>query len=238
MVNIERVLGYLKRHSAKQGQKQADQIDPHYWVYEIGENSDCSVDAAISSNVRDIVTLFRDLPNAKATFATKRVNRDLLSYDPQRKTRIRFSLMPERMAKLVDIRTSAVGDRIAAINDFMEAGYEVHLNFSPVIFYDTWIADYTELFRQLDDVLSDEAKEQLKCEIIFLTHNEQLHEVNMGWHPKAESVLWVPTLQEQKQSQTGGSNVRYKRGLKGQLVRQFEALLRTEMPYCTVRYAF
>ena len=237
-VNIERVLGYLKRHSAKQGQKIPDQVDPHYWVYEIGENSDCSVDAAISSNVKDIVTLFRDLPNAKATFATKRVNRDLLSYEPQGKTRIRFSLMPEPMAKIVDVRTSAIGDRIAAINDFVEAGYEVHLNFSPVILYDSWIADYTDLFRQLDDGLSKQAKAQLKCEVIFLTHNDQLHEVNLGWHPQAESVLWQPNLQEQKQSQTGGHNVRYKYGLKGQLLNQFRALLQAEMPYCTIRYAF
>ena len=238
-VNIERILGYLQRHAKKQGPKtQPDQIDPNYWVYEIGENSDCSVDAAISPNVKDLITLFRNLPNAKATFATKRVNRDLLDYDPQGKTRIRFSLMPERMAKIVDVRTSGISDRIAAINEFVEAGYEVHLNFSPVIFYEQWIEDYAELFRHLDDVLSDEAKEQLKCEIIFLTHNDKLHEVNMGWHPQAESILWQPDIQEKKFSQTGGRNVRYKRGLKGQLVSQFEELLRNEIPYCTIRYSF
>ena len=237
-VNIERILGYLKRHSAKQGEKIPDQVDPHYWVYEIGENSDCSVDAAISDNVKDIITLFRDLPNAKATFATKRVNRELLNYDPQGKTRIRFSLMPEGIAKVVDVRTSAIGDRINAINDFVEAGYEVHVNFSPVIFYDSWVEDYIELFQQLDDTLSEAAKAQLKCEIIFLTHNDKLHEINMGWHPQAETLLWTPENQEKKRSQTGGTNVRYKRGFKGQLVRQFEALLRQEIPYCVVRYAF
>lgn len=238
-VNIERILGYLKRHSAKQGSKpQPDQVDPHYWVYEIGENSDCSVDAAISDNIKDIVTLFRSLPNAKATFATKRVNRELLTYDPQGKTRIRFSLMPERIANVVDVRTSTISDRIAAINDFVEAGYEVHVNFSPVIFYKQWIEDYTELFGILNDVLSEEAKQQLKCEVIFLTHNDQLHEVNMGWHPQAETLLWQPNFQEEKRSQTAGVNVRYRRGLKGKLVRRFETLLNEKMPYCTVRYAF
>ena len=238
-VNIERILGYLKRHATKQGVKtQPDQVDPNYWVYEIGENSDCSVDAAISDNVKDIITLFRDLPNAKATFATKRVNRELLAYDPQRKTRIRFSLMPDRIARVVDVRTSTISDRIAAINDFVDAGYEVHVNFSPVIFYNQWLKDYAELFCSLNDTLSEVAKKQLKCEVIFLTHNDQLHEVNMGWHPQAETLLWQPNLQEQKRSQTGGLNVRYKRGLKGQLVQQFETLLHQELPYCTIRYAF
>lgn len=238
-VNIERTLGYLQRHTKKQGMKpEPDQIDPKYWVYEIGENSDCSVDAAICDNVKDLITLFRDLPNAKATFATKRVNRDLLSYDPQGKTRIRYSLMPDSMAKTVDIRTSAISDRIAAVNDFVEAGYEVHLNFSPVIFYEGWLEDYAELFTEIDDTLSDAAKEQLKCEIIFLTHNSKLHDVNMGWHPQAEEILWQPEIQEKKYSQTGGRNVRYKRGLKGELVATFCDQLNAMLPYCEIRYAF
>jgi spore photoproduct lyase len=55
-------------------------------VYELGTNSDLLVDAAISANVRDSVELFRELPNAKGTFATKFVNRDLLGYDPRGKT--------------------------------------------------------------------------------------------------------------------------------------------------------
>ncbi len=51
-------------------------------MYDIGENSDCSVDAMVSDNVRDLVELFARLPNAKASFATKLVNRRLLDYDP------------------------------------------------------------------------------------------------------------------------------------------------------------
>lgn len=238
-VNIEQITRYIKRHAAKQGIKQEpNQVDPQYWVYEIGENSDCSVDAAVCDNVKDIITLFRDIPNAKATFATKRVNRDLLNYDPQGKTRIRFSLMPQSMAQVVDIRTSSIRDRINAINDFVDAGYEVHVNFAPVIYHDDWLANYTELFQQLDDTLSPQAKEQLQAEIIFLTHNDKLHEVNMGWHPQGESLLWRPDLQETKFSQTGGKNVRYKRGFKGSLVDALCHLLNEQLPYCTIRYAF
>lgn len=67
----------------------------------------------------------------------------------------------------------------------VEAGYEVHLNFSPVIYYPDWQADYQELFEQIDDVLSPQAKQQLQAEIIFLTHNENLHERNLKWNPSA-----------------------------------------------------
>lgn len=93
--NIEKIMGYLERHAGRQGVKiNPDAIDPNFWVYEIGENGDCSADAAICDNVKDMVSLYRNLPNAKLTFATKFVNPELLTYDPQRKTRIRFSLMP------------------------------------------------------------------------------------------------------------------------------------------------
>jgi spore photoproduct lyase family protein len=238
-VNIEQICAYLKRHAGRQGTKtEPNQIDPHHWVYDIGENGDCSVDALISDNVSDLVRLFRILPNAKASFATKFVNRELLSYDPQGKTRVRFSLMPQRVAKVVDVRTSPIRDRISTINDFYDAGYEVHLNFSPVIYYENWLADYRELFTELADVLHPEAKEQLAAEIIFLTHNDKLHQINLGWHPKGEEYLWTPELQETKYSQTGGRNLRYKRGFKAELVDSFCTLLTQTLPECRIRYAF
>jgi DNA repair photolyase len=188
--------------------------------------------------VRDLVDLFRDIPNAKGSFATKAVNRDLLAYEPRGKTRIRFSLMPERIARIVDVRTSPIRERIAAIDDFVTAGYEVHVNFSPVILYEGWEADWRKLFEEIDDSLSDAAKAQLKCEIILLTHNAALHEVNLGWHPKAEALLWRPDIQEGKRSEGGGENLRYRSGWKGRWLARFQALLAERMPYCTVRYAF
>ncbi|MET8005631.1 spore photoproduct lyase family protein [Nonomuraea glycinis] len=237
--NIEQIIGYLGRHAGRQGVKpEPNQVDPHAWVYDIGENSDCSVDATISANVRDLVELFRGLPNAKASFATKYVNRDLLDWDPRGRTRIRFSLMPAADAKLLDIRTSPIEDRIAAIDDFVAAGYEVHVNFSPVVVRDGWLADWALLLDTLGDALSPAAREQLAAEVIFLTHNDRLHEVNLGWHPKAEEVLWRPDLQQPKRSQTGGWNVRYRTGHKGRYVTALTDLIADRLPCCRVRYAF
>ncbi|KQT53493.1 radical SAM protein [Methylobacterium sp. Leaf456] len=238
-VNVEAVAAAITRHAAKQGPlPQPDQVDDAAWVYDLGENGDLSVDAMLCDNVRDLVALFRALPNAKASFATKWVNRDLLDYDPRGRTRIRFSLMPARIAKIVDVRTAPIPERIAAIDDFLAAGYEVHVNFSPVILYEGWEADWAELFTEIDDRLSDAAKAQLKCEIIMLTHNAGLHAVNLGWHPKAEALLWRPDIQEAKRSEGGGDNLRYRTGWKGQWLTRFRALLAERLPYCTVRYAF
>jgi len=238
-VNIEQACAAIVRHAGRQGPlPEPDTIDPEYWVYDIGENGDLSVDAAVSSGVGSLIALFRDLPNAKASFATKAVNRNLLDYDPQGKTRIRFSLMPARIAKVVDVRTAPIPERIAAIDDFVAAGYEVHVNFSPVILYEGWEDDWRALFAEIDGTLSDAAKAQLKCEIIMLTHNADLHAVNLGWHPRAEDLLWRPDIQEVKVSEGGGVNLRYRTGWKGRWLNRFKVLLADTLPYCTVRYAF
>ena len=237
--NIEAIVRYLGRHAGRQGVKQiSNQCDPAAWVYDLGENGDCSVDAMVSDNVRDLVDLFGDLPNAKASFATKLVNPELLDYDPRGGTRVRFSLMPAEISRKVDIRTSTVSERIAALDDFVAAGYEVHLNFSPVIVHEGWLEAWGVLFDQIAAGTNEVTKRQLACEIIFLTHNQALHEVNLGWHPKAEELLWRPELQQPKRSESGQWNVRYKTGHKGRYVEQLTQLLAARLPSCRVRYAF
>jgi spore photoproduct lyase len=186
--NIDKITGYVRRHVGRQGVKPApNECDPHAWVYDIGENSDCSLDARISDNVRDLVETFRWLPTAKASFA---------------------------------------------------AGYEVHVNFSPVMVRDGWLEDWATLLDQLDAGIGPAARAQLAAEVIFLTHNEKLHEVNLGWHPKAEDVLWRPDLQQPKRSQSGAWNVRYRTGSKGRYVTALTDLITQRTPYCRIRYAF
>ena len=238
-VNLEAIAAAVDRHARMLGPKpEPNSVDPVDWVYDLGENGDLSLDATVSDNVRDLVAAFRTIPHAKGSFATKLVNRDLLDYDPGGRTRIRFSLMPEAVAKVVDVRTSQVSERIAAINDFVEAGYEVHVNFSPVIVHEGWEPQWRALFAEIDGTLSDRAKAQLKCEIIMLTHNEALHEVNLAWHPRSEDLLWRPDLQEEKVSQGGMRNLRYRVSWKRRWLDQLLSWREATIPYCGVRYAF
>jgi spore photoproduct lyase len=238
-VNIDDITRAIGRHAARLGPKtEPNSVDPVDWVYDLGENGDLSLDATISGNVRDLVAAFRTIPNAKGSFATKFVNPDLLSYDPQGRTRIRFSLMPDAVSRVVDVRTSPVGERIAAINDFVAAGYEVHVNFSPVIVHEAWEAEWRGLFAALDDALDARAKAQLKCEIIMLTHNEGLHRTNLAWHPKAEDLLWRTDLQEEKISGTGMTNLRYRTPWKKRWLDRLLGWREEIIPYCAVRYAF
>ncbi|MFG2840956.1 spore photoproduct lyase family protein [Streptomyces zaomyceticus] len=237
--NVERVLSGLGRHIAGLGRKEEpNQCDEHAWVYDIGENGDCSVDDLISDNTADLIRAFRRWPTAKASFATKFVNPDLLRLDPQGRTRIRFSVMPPDDSRLLDIRTSPVMDRIAAAADFLDAGYEVHFNLSPVVIRPGWEEAWGDLLRAMDDVLPQRVKEQAAAEIILMTHNQDLHQVNLGWHPRAEGVLWRPDIQQPKRSENGSWNVRYRNATKAQAVDALSRLIEDRAPWMRVRYAF
>lgn len=237
--NIEAIVAHVRRHVRAQGQKtEPNQCDPEAWVYDIGENGDCSVDALVCDNTADLIAAFRSLPTAKASFATKFVNPDLLAYDPQGRTRVRFSLMPADDARLLDIRTSPIAERIVAAADFLDAGYEVHFNLSPVVLRPGWQRDWAELLDHLDDVLPARVKEQAAAEVIMLTHNQALHEVNLGWHPRAEDVLWQPEAQETKRSQNGAVNVRYNQEIKRNSLVRIQEILADHAPWLRVRYAF
>ncbi|MFJ7292625.1 spore photoproduct lyase family protein [Streptomyces collinus] len=237
--NIDRIIAHLARHIARQGPKpEPNQCDPEAWVYDIGENGDCSVDALICDNTADLVHAFRQWPTAKASFATKFVNPGLLALDPRGRTRIRFSLMPPDDARLLDVRTSPVAERIGAAADFLDAGYEVHFNLSPVVVRPGWQDAWAELLMHLDDVLPARVKQQAAAEVIMLTHNRELHEVNLGWHPRAEEALWRPELQQAKRSENGSLNIRYRNGVKAEAVHALRALIDHHAPWLRVRYAF
>ncbi|MGZ2356882.1 spore photoproduct lyase family protein [Streptomyces sp. 372A] len=237
--NIDGIVSRLARHVAAQGVKgQPNQCDPDAWVYDIGENNDCSVDALISDNTADLVGAFARWPTAKASFATKFVNPDLLLLDPRGRTRVRFSVMPPDDSRLLDIRTSPVEDRIAAAADFVEAGYEVHFNLSPVVIRDGWEEAWAQLLRRMDDVLPATVKRQAAAEVIMLTHNRQLHEVNMAWHSRAEDIIWRPGLQQTKRSENGNLNVRYRDATKAAAVETIRRLVHTHAPWLSIRYAF
>lgn len=238
--NIDDIAASINRHQLKRGPKtEPNQQDPDLWVYDIGCNNDNSLDATYSNNPVKLIKAFSEMEYAKASFATKFVNEDAwLSVDPKGKTRIRYSLMPQEISKFVDIRTSPISERIKSMNRLVEAGYEVHANFSPVIVYggDQWAKDWKKLWEEMNDVLSQKVKDQIKCEVIFLTHSQKLHELNMNWNPKGEEFL-VGQIGQRKKFNKPDVLV-YNNALKKKLVGEFSDALNNFLPYCPIRYIF
>ena len=233
--NINQILDEINHHSIFAVVDKPNQTDPDYITYDIS----CNEDFAFHSKFYDwrkIFDFFVESDKAKATLATKIVPDEFLHYNPHRKVRIRFSLMPQKIADLLEPNTASIIERIQAIDKFIEAGYDVHVNFSPVVYYKRWLEDYEELFNLLDVYVKN--KESVLEEVIFLTHNVNKHYKNISDNRMEEYLLWNPLLQEQKKSQYGGLNIRYKQYYKKQMIDKFKTLHNAVVPWNTIRYIF
>lgn len=215
-----------------------------YITYDISCNEDFALHAKYHDWER-IFEFFRDHPLAMGSFATKYVNKEFLKFNPQGKIRIRFSLMPEKLRQILEPNTSTINERIRAITNFVIAGYEVHLNFSPVIVYDEWLEDYKHLFELIDDdaytrdkLYFNQAYRDVKAEVIFLTHNAKKHEYNLEHKIPGEDLIWKPEIQETKISQYGGENIRYVSSDKSRYIEEFRKLHGDIIPWNTIRYIF
>ena len=252
---------YMKRHKpeglsvATNTMDILTEINSHVWFATVDKPNQtgdyitydisCNEDFALHAKYHEWETIFkffRDHPLAMGSFATKHVNNDLLSFRPEGKIRIRFSLMPEDYRKVLEPNTNEITDRLYAVWDFLACGYEVHLNFSPVIVHDNWLEKYRELFILIDTysgMMNWKAiNSPVKAEVIFLTHNEAKHKYNLANKLPGEDLLWVPKIQETKTSQYGGKNLRYEHNRKADYINEFVKLHDEIIPWNTIRYIF
>jgi spore photoproduct lyase len=241
--NTEEILGHIFAHAQKLGDKIPNQTSDKFWTYDISCNEDFALHAKYHNwqRIFDFFT-YSDLP-ILGTMATKYVNNNLLGHNVKdingdRRIRIRFSLMPQELSTILEPNTSKIIDRIHAINTFYEAGYDVHINFSPVIAHGSSYEMYRNLFKQIDYIVDDSIKENIKAEVIFLTHNKQMHEYNLENNPITEALLWCPERQEDKVSTYGGKNIRYKHNLKRDMINKFVNLHDSIIAWNKIRYIF
>jgi spore photoproduct lyase len=233
--NLNIILTEINNHVTFLPKKEPNQTHEKYWTYDIS----CNEDFALHSkyyNWKYIFKFFKDHPKAMATLATKIIPDNFLEFNPEEKVRIRFSLMPQTYSTVLEPNTPLIIDRIKAVDRFIESGYDVHLNFSPVIYKENWLKLYKELFDLCDIYIKN--KNKVKSEVIFLTHNEDKHFYNLENNIKGEELLWNVKIQEGKLSSYGGRNIRYRYDLKQQMINEFKNLHNSYIPWNTIRYIF
>lgn len=233
--NIDDILAAINVHSEQAVINKPNQTDPVYTTYDIS----CNEDFALHSKYYDWQYIFEWFKNhdiAKATLATKVIPNNFLEYNPDGKVRIRFSIMPQTIANILEPNTPKITDRIKAVNTFIDAGYDVHLNYSPVVVYARWLNDYAKLFQEVNNVVKH--KDKVLSEVIFMTHNANKHKYNLENNKPGEHLLWQPELQEAKKSQYGGDNIRYKWRDKQGYIAEWSELHNNIIPWNKIRYIF
>jgi len=208
--------------------KEPNQVDDTYYCVDIG----CSTDVPLHSkhyNWQQVFDFFNTQYKLKTTFATKYPTKfKLQEYNlTPGKHRIRVSLMPQFISSILEPNTDSIADRIAMI-PILQTKMEVHINFSPIVYYPTWLEDYEELFKQLQGI-------DFKSECIFMTYNVNQFSRNGG---DVNYYLWQPSIQESKNSQYAADNIRYQWQFKNVLIQQFKELYSKYFPLETIRYIF
>lgn len=230
--NIESILHSIDMWFKKQSlPKKPNQVDGKYYCVDIG----CSTDVALHYKYYDwqrVFDFFNERDFIKSTFATKyptKFRHEMFKLD-KNKHRIRISLMPQKISNILEPNTDKIIDRINMI-PILQERMEVHINFSPIVYYDTWLEDYKELFELLKSKNID-----VKCECIFLTYNE--NQAILQKNDLVKSILYNPNLQESKNSEYAADNLRYKWQLKEQMINQFKQLYIQYFPHNNIRYIF
>lgn len=234
--NVEELTNAIDNHAkALPWPKQPNQTHSHFYTYDFSCNEDYVKHAAYH-DYEQLFDFFVNNDRVMGTAATKDVNYALLDYNPNKKVRIRFSLMPQHLSDDLEPGTSKIIDRIEAIDEFIKAGYDVHINYSPIIVYDNWLNDYQELFNLVSKKVKN--KSEVLSECIFLTHNASMHEHNVSKNTRGEEYLWTPDNQEEKVSQYGGHNIRYNWFYKKKYIEQFKYMHTNSIPWNKIRYIF
>ncbi len=148
--------------------KVPNQQDPVYVMVDIACNSDLVLmQKQMSEPLLDYIKRYDDHPRLNSTMATKYPG--LLKLDVNhfnKSPRVRVSLMPQKYSDILEPKMQNIMSRIKDINRLKKLGWEVHINYSPLIFYPGWSNEYDTLFK----LVKKHAGEN-KCEVIALTNH-------------------------------------------------------------------
>ena len=207
--------------------KVPDQQDPKYTMVDVACNTDLVLmQKHLPEPLIDYLKRYDNHPTLNSTMATKYPS--LLKLDVKRfnkKPRVRVSLMPQRFADVLEPKMQKVADRIPEINRLKDLGWEVHVNYSPLVFYKKWKEDYSELFKMVKDIAGVN-----KCEVIALTnHANQMAR-------SSDQAKELMSLSYEVKNSSGV--MRYPLKHKTRLLEEFKELYSQYFDLDTIRYIF
>ena len=207
--------------------KIPDQQDPVYTMVDIACNSDLVLmQKHMPEPLIDYLKRYDNHPRLNSTMATKYPS--LLKLDVNhfnKKPRVRVSLMPQRYSDILEPNMQKIADRVSDINRLKDLGWEVHINFSPLIFYPDWKEVYRDLFTLVKAIAGEN-----KCEVIALTnHKNQMAKTT----DEAREIMKYSS--EVKNS---SGVMRYPLEHKTRLLKEFKELYAKFFDLSTIRYIF
>ena len=207
--------------------KIPDQQDPVYTMVDIACNTDLVLmQKHMPEPLIKYLKRYDDHPRLNSTMATKYPS--LLNIDVNhfnKKPRVRVSLMPQIYSDVLEPKMQKVSERIFDINRLKNLGWEVHCNYSPVIFYPGWENHYDNLFKEVKLNAGEN-----KCEVIALTnHKNQMSRSDN----QAQELMKYSSEVKNKQG-----IMRYPLSYKYKLLNKFVSIYSKYFDPKTIRYIF
>jgi len=207
--------------------KEPDQQDPIYTMVDIACNSDLVLmQKHMPESLHDYLKRYDDHPQLNSTMATKYPS--LLKLDVNhfnKAPRVRVSLMPQVYSNILEPKMQKISSRIKDINRLKNLGWEVHCNYSPLVFYPGWKEEYNDLFAEVNAYAGVN-----KCEVIALTnHKNQMAKAT----PEAQELM-----RRSYEVKNASGVMRYPLKHKTRLLAEFKEIYKQYFPLNTIRYIF
>jgi len=211
--------------------KVPDQQDPVYTMVDIACNTDLVLMQKhikkTGISLHDYLLMYDKHKNLNTTMATKYPG--LLKLDVNhfnKSPRIRVSLMPQKYSDVLEPNMQLIGSRISDIQRLQDLGWQVHLNYSPLVFYPGWKEEYNNLFAEVKAAV----KNDIKCEVIALTnHKNQMAKAS----PEAQELM-----RRSYEIKNSSGVMRYPLQHKSRLLKEFKSLYGKYFKLETIRYIF
>lgn len=207
--------------------KIPDQQDPIYTMVDVACNSDLVLmQKHMPEPLIDYLKRYDNHPQLNTTMATKYPG--LLKLDVNhfnKPPRVRVSLMPQKYSNILEPKMQKITKRIEDVDRLKDLGWQVHLNYSPLVFYPGWKGEYNSLFEEVKAIAGTN-----KCEVIALTnHKNQMAKAS----PEAQELM-----RRSYEVKNKSGVMRYPLEHKGRLLREFKEIYSKYFPLNTIRYIF
>jgi spore photoproduct lyase len=159
----------------------------------------------------------------------------LLTIPHARRTRVRFSLNAQSVARNYEGGTASVAARLDAMRKMAWAGYPVGLTIAPIMPVENWRGEYRELLQKTAAALAGIPDLDLTAEMITHRFTRKSKLVQLSWYPKTTLGL-DEEVRTKKMTRFGSPKFVYPKDVAGEMRSWFESALAEELPSARILY--
>lgn len=225
-VNVEEVL--------EQAQKYIDERAPEITIFEGAATSDPVPVEYLTGSLRKSIEFFAGTELGRFRFVTKFGDIDsLLDIYHQGHTEIRYSLNTQTVISQYEKGTSPLSERIEAARKTSLAKYPLGFLIAPILTYDNWKEEYSQVLEDLASSLSGDVKPSFE----LITHRFTKKAKNNIEQVFPDSTLPMDEEERQyKYGQFGYGKWVYPKETMAEIREFFENKLAQTFPHSEIKY--